>query len=271
MISAATAKALKEVEGYVHVEFRRRQYEAMNGERIGLYHVSDFANACQRNAYYQHIDRDPGYAFRDTTQNSILFAGEAIHQLLDKAAPDGEGETPLAWNLKTDSPVDITDKKALRNYTLDDWSGIIIGEADALYNKNTNVGPTIIVDYKTWVSKPGSFYKKALDPVHKEQINIYRYLFAKVHAKDYKYGAVVYLDFTDRFAKPIIHSFETDTMDNIEKRLQAKQALFAQALFTGKMPPRTINWKCNGYCPYAEHCFSNDDVDVADARSRIAI
>ena len=92
--------------------------------------------------------------------------------------------------------------------------------------------------------------------------NIYKYLFEKDKGIKVNYGAVVYLDFADRFEKPLIFGFKLDDTEAIGNRLKATQAEFAQSAGTGELPDRVGEegrWKCDGYCSYAQRCFTAGD------------
>ena len=239
----------------VYAEFRRRQYADSGHKRLGIFHVTDYNNSCRRNAYYKHLAIPQEQM--NTKSMSILFAGEAMHQLLDKQAPQGGGETRLAYNIVDDCKADIWNGNASK-FTQQDWLKIVVGECDALYDVTIEGKPQkIIVDYKTWLSK--GYKKRAVDPDYKEQTNIYKYLLEKDKGIKVDYGAIIYLDFAERGEKPIIFGYKLDDINQIHARLLATQVQFAQAASTGILPDRVGEegrWKCDGYCSFAKRCFN---------------
>ena len=243
-------------------QFRQRQYDGMKKHRLGIFHVSDYVPECTRNSYYNHLETD-AVKTMDTKTMSIFWAGEAIHQMLDTSAPDGSGETPLAYNFIDDVKVDIFDEKIRKKITEEEWLKIIVGESDSLYKVNIDGKEEwVIVDYKTWLSK--GYKKKAASDDHKTQINIYKYLFLKSKGIDVKWGAVIYMDYADRLEKPLIFPFKLDKMEDIEAKLKFKYAEFLHTYKTGELPERVKTWKCDGYCQHAERCFTESKLSIKE-------
>ena len=228
------------IQDALHFEFRKRQYKSLEKIRKGIFHVSDYAGECMRKSYYDHMVNIPIFP-KDTESMSILWAGEALHQILDGVYNE---ETPLAWDIiNQEEPNDDSDA-----------INVIYGECDAVYTLPD--GKKVIVDYKTWKSK--GFSLKSPKDTHVRQINIYKYLIAKSKNEDIKYGSVIYLDHENRFIKPQIFVFELLETDDIEIDLKAKQQDFNTAYNTGKLPKRTKTWLCDGYCPHTERCAKED-------------
>lgn len=252
---------LKDIEDAAYIEFQRRVYNAINSNaRAGIFHVSDYVNPCMRNAYYAHMGAQR--LAQTPAQAATLFAGEAVHQLLDGASHPDQGETPLAWNIVRGLAVreqiaEIGTMKA------DDWMECIVGEADALYHLKIfkELTVPVIVDYKTYNSEGNPRKRKlSIDPVHRNQINTYKFLFDKCENINIRYGAVIYLDFADRFANPLIFPFETESSEKMWAILTQKQAQFMQAYRSGTLPDRTVHWKCKAHCPWAQRCFSEEEL-----------
>ena len=243
----------------IYFEFRRRQYDAMDKKRMGIFHVSDYVDTCARHAYYMHMKSEPSSGM-DTRLLSVFFAGESVHHLMDKLkVPEDRGltETPLMWNFVDDEPVEMDE---ISKATTTDWLKILVGEFDAMYIID---GKPVIVDYKTWLSR--GYKKRAVDPAHKEQVQMYAYLAKKVLGLEVKDGAVIYMDFADRLEKPDIYRFKIGSLDKVEEKIKARYGQFAKAYESGWLPERTLGWKCNGYCSFTERCAKEDQIDVEEA------
>jgi len=253
---------LGDVGTSIYFQFRKRQYDSLEKKRIGIFHVTDYNQDCMRNSYYSHLALN-GARLMDTNTMGIFFSGEAVHQLLDSSAPKGMGETALAYNFIDGKTVNLDDKSVYSKWGVLDWLKIIVGESDSLYKIEIDGKKEwVIVDYKTWLSK--GYRKKEASPDHKVQINTYRYLFMKALGIDVKFGAVIYLDFADRMAKPLIFPFKTASMEEAHGDIKKKYELFLEAYNTGKLPPRVKSWKCDGYCPYAQRCVSEEVLSEED-------
>lgn len=255
---------LSQIESSIYFQFRKRQFNSMDNRRVGIFHVSDYIQDCSRNSYYNHIGNKAKRSM-DTSTMGIFFSGEAVHQLLDKAAPVGQGETGLAYDFVNDKKVNLFEEDGenltdeWKNASPERWMQILIGEADSLYKLEIDGKKEwVIVDYKTWLSK--GYKKKAASDDHKTQINAYKYLFLKAMGIDVKYGAVIYLDFADRMAKPLIFPFKIDDVEKIRVALLSKYTLFEETFKTGKLPPRVKSWKCDGYCPHAQRCMNEEEL-----------
>ena len=217
-------------------------------KRLGLFHVSDYANTCLRNAYYSHLS-GAKHGHMDTNLLSVLFSGEAIHRMLDvKDNGMNLGETKCMWNFVKDEAVDLDNLPT----KVEDWMEILVGEFDALYD----LSELTIVDYKTWLSK--GYVKKSVDSGYKAQVEMYAYLLNRCKGLTVKRGAIVYYDFGNRGSKPTIFDFRIPAIKTIENKIKAKYEQFKIASETRFLPDRTIDWKCHGYCPYSERCFSEE-------------
>ena len=244
----------------IKAEFRKRQYESLKKTRYGLLHVTDLTKPCVRHTYYDKLKIHTQAATYDTTLLSYFFGGEGIHQLLDKASAEGEGETPLYYNFVDDTPVTLFGKDGeltaeVKKWGVAEWLKILIGESDAIYKVGDQ---EMLVDYKTIKSK--GFKKKAASDDHVLQMSIYAYLMKKIMKKDITHGAVIYLDYDDRFGKPLIFSMPLASADVIHEMLLKKYEMIKSATETGVLPPREQTWLCDGYCKYASRCFTEDTI-----------
>lgn len=239
----------------IRVGFRKRQYDALEKDRKGIWHVTDLAKSCMRNVYYSKMAGIPKVSM-DSNSMSHVFVGEAVHQLLDSVNKE---EYPLAIEMKfgEDSVKYEGDKDV-------DQKNVIYGEMDAMYEMVVNIdGETqkvdAIVDYKTWNSN-GGYKKKAPNEEHVRQINYYKYMVYVSKGVEIKYGAVVYLDMYDKMAKPIIFTFPLKPIKELEEELKAKVSELIYARESGKLPARTISWLCDGFCPHIARCSREEEL-----------
>lgn len=258
----------------IYFQFRKRQFDAITqNKRLGVFHVTDYVKECMRNTYYAHLKSNVKKSM-DTTSLSHFFGGEAIHKLLDTVSGEN-GELGMAYDFINDRKVNLfTDdgevNPAVKSFSVEDWLNILIGERDALYTiKDDKNEYNVIVDYKTWLSK--GFKKKEASPEHVFQLNEYRYLFNKALGKDAKYGAVIYLDFADKMAKPLIFPVKLAEIDETHKKLLEKHSQLLQAYKTGVLPPRVKTWLCDGYCPYAQRCFNEETLTKEENQLEVTV
>lgn len=226
----------------VYYGFRQRQYKSMSTNvREGIFHVSDLVQDCMRNSFYNHMKAIPKGSM-DTGAMSIFFAGESVHRMLDSVFDD---ETKMKWDVVRDCQPDN------KSNPLD----VLHGECDAVYSMDID-GEVMkcIVDYKTWLSNGWKMSKPKEE--HVRQINMYKYLLRKTKDWDISYGSVIYLDFADRMAKPLVFTFALEPLQDIEAEIRGKLQELRYAAETGDLPERVKSWKCDGYCPHAERCFT---------------
>ena len=224
------------------------------GHREGIFHATDYAATCGRKQYYDKlkIHQNRGTNFKDIAP---LFTGLAIHQALERSykTETDLAEIKMAMDITTGKKVDIEDLKIM---PVEKAANVIVGTLDAVYMIDKN--PTII-DYKTWHSK--GFPKRAVDPMHEFQVNIYGVMLAVCAGVKATHGAVVYLDSNERFCKPKIFPFKLKDGADILSEISGRHAQFVNAIQIGKLPDRNITeWLCEGYCPYASRCFNEEEL-----------
>lgn len=70
-------------------------------------------------------------------------------------------------------------------------------------------------------------------------------------------GAVLYIN----VAAPEVKAYEVKLnlpIDIIAAEMQAKKKALAECIEKKIVPPRTVTWMCQGYCPYFRICFSEE-------------
>ena len=102
---------------------------------------------------------------------------------------------------------------------------------------------------------------------HKAQINVYRVLLQKCYDIDAKWGCDIYL--SNQVSKDTRDGIypKAFKLDPIEETLTSmiEQAKFLKASLTKKkLPERTKCFLCNGMCPYATKCFTDERESFAD-------
>ena len=262
------------LESAVFFELRRRQFQSLEKRRLGLFHVTDFVGQCVRKMYYDKLEDDATYSM-DTGKMSHFFGGEAVHQLLDSVTIDtDDGEAPLWYNFVDDKNIELFDidgsiMQEYQTWTDKEWAKIIIGERDAVYKvMNVNGDPEdVLIDFKTWLSN--GYKKTTPSPEHVTQLNIYRFLEKKMNNRDIRYGAIIYLDFADKMAKPSIFVVKLAEVSETHAMLLNKYYQVMNTMMTDDLPDRTLSWLCNGYCPHASRCVKENRLEPKQNKLRV--
>ena len=224
-----------------------------SGYREGIFHATDYSATCARKQYYDKLKM---HANLTTNFGSVapLFVGLAVHQALEKGYGKKEmAEVKMAFDLTTGDSVNFMDLAEMKQ---EDQANVIVGTLDAIYDIG---GEKVIVDYKTWHSK--GYQKRSVDPVHEFQVNVYGVMLSACKNIEAKYGAVVYLDSSERFLKPKVFVFKLDAREKILESITERHGQFLNAMQAGKLPDRTItDWLCESYCPYASRCFTEEKI-----------
>jgi hypothetical protein len=247
---------LEGIRSEVYFKFRKAQIEGMNkggGFRAGKVHVSDVIKPCMRYVWYQKTNPRPSM---DTESIRPLFFGQAVHSMT-QLAPDEYHELTLAYDLATDKPVDL--KKI--NLKPDDpkWYDILIGTIDDLLQVH---GEWVITDKKTTGSIDYfSRYNSKPSDSHVDQINTYRLLLSKCKGIDAGMGAVIYISSSinkEKNDKPIVMPFKLEPITKTLEIVKKNMAVIKDAMLNDNVPERTKNYLCDGMCPHASVCFTDE-------------
>tara|TARA_R100000008_G_C3565243_1_gene158756 strand:- start:440 stop:1204 length:765 start_codon:yes stop_codon:yes gene_type:complete len=245
---------LDDINEKVYFEFRRAQMEALKTERLGQIHVSDIIKPCMRNVIYRKVLPEQSASTEDVKS---LYFGQIVHSN-SQIAKEEDHEKFLAYDYVRDVGLSYEEAKKI---PLNDprQMDIIYGSIDDLIK----VGDKwVICDKKTTGSI--DYFSRATAKVsdsHRDQINRYRVLLKKCYDIDADFGCVIYISNKiekDKFDKPVIMSFklrpvEETLIDMIEKSNIIKKSLNEEIL-----PERTKCYLCDGMCPYATVCFSDN-------------
>lgn len=245
---------LGDINDYVYFAFRKAQIESMKTERLGVIHVSDIIKPCMRNVIYKKVLPESGM---NTEDMRSLYFGQAIHSASMIAKPELH-EVFLAYDYVRDEP--LTREEALEIPPNDPKHlDIIYGSIDDVLLIE---GKYVICDKKT-TGSIGYFQKAGAKPSesHIDQINRYRVLLKKCYDVDAEHGCVIYIsNSVDKEVrdKPATLSFKLAPIDETLENMVIKSREIKDALTNGTLPPRTKNYLCDGFCPYATFCFSDD-------------
>ena len=250
---------LDQIKEKVYFEFRRAQTDAMHTERLGRIHVSDLIKPCMKNVIYKKLLPDTGM---DTEDMRSLYFGQAVHNASMVAKEDKYHEIFLAYDYARDEPLTYDQAKAIPENDPKHLD-IIYGSIDDLVKVN---GEWVITDKKTTGSIDyfAGRYGKASES-HVDQINRYRVLLQKCYDIDAKHGAVIYISNNvtrEKIDKPTVHSFKLKPIDETLKDMIIKAKIIKESLEETKLPERTKCYLCDGMCPYASRCFSEDEFQL---------
>lgn len=242
-----TVEALK---SGIYFAVRRVQAEMIQSDRSGELHVSDINKECHRNSVYSL--RSPREGNLSTDSIETFWLGQMLHRTMDLKGI--LHEATMCYDLVGENVIPVKDGKV---QWPDGFNKLhaLIGSTDDVLQFN---GVNVIVDKKTYT--PNSYYplKDAYEH-HKDQINMYRFLLKKCKNVDIQYGANVYFNKRDGLSNPLVFVYKLEEIDVIHARLLSAHKIILEHMSKGTLPPRTKNWACDGYCPFAMRCFLEDD------------
>ena len=249
----AKGNLLTGIQDQVFTAVRKAQFDFTKSDRGVHFHATDYVGECARNMYYSKAFPIKGNM--DTNLMSIFWVGSAIHAACKISEEKKYNEFGMMYDIENNAAVlelGKVDGDRPFDYvsgTLDD----LIPVKDGLKNE------WCIVDKKTWRSKGWKKSSPSVD--HVKQVNIYKVMLKAATGIDAKFGAITYFDmWQDGVNKPQVFPFELDPIEKTRAAIMLRKEEIKKANETGVLPKRTIHWKCNGYCPYAERCFSEEKV-----------
>ena len=244
---------LEDINNEIYFEFRRAQMEAMETERLGKIHVSDVIKPCDRYTIYGKIYPK----MMSTEDTKSLYFGQVVHSN-SQLADDEHHEKFLAWDYVEDKPLTYEEAKAIPE---DDPKhlDIIYGSIDDLMK----VGDKWVICDKKTTGSIGYFSKATSKPSdsHKDQINRYRVLLHKCYGINADFGCVIYISNKiekDVRDKPVCLSFKLQPYEDIVEDMKRKATIIKDALLNKTLPKRTKCFLCDGMCPYASKCFTEN-------------
>ena len=244
---------LEDINNEIYFELRRAQMEAMETERLGKIHVSDVIKPCDRYTIYGKIYPK----MMSTEDTKSLYFGQVVHSN-SQLADDEHHEKFLAWDYVEDKPLTYEEAKAIPE---DDPKhlDIIYGSIDDLMK----VGDKWVICDKKTTGSIGYFSKATSKPSdsHKDQINRYRVLLHKCYGINADFGCVIYISNKiekDVRDKPVCLSFKLQPYEDIVEDMKRKATIIKDALLNKTLPKRTKCFLCDGMCPYASKCFTDN-------------
>jgi hypothetical protein len=243
--------AKKTVEDHAYFLMRKAQIEAMNTERLGMFHVSDVIKDCMRYPAYSKIRP----RMMSTEDYKSLYMGQVIHSNSMVADPD-KHELFLAYDFEEN--ISITYDEACKIPEDDPRQlNILYGSVDDVIEVD---GQYVITDKKTTGSLDYFVKKRDKKPndTHMKQINVYRSLLEKCYGIEAKYGCVIYLpNSISKEERDKVHPmyFKLEDIEKTDVWVKEKLAILQDFKITGNLPDRTRNYLCDGFCPYALECF----------------
>lgn len=245
---------LDDINNHVYFAFRKAQVEAMKTTRLGITHVSDIIKPCMRNVIYKKILPEVGM---NTEDMRSLYFGQAVHGASMIAKPECH-EMFLAYDYVRD--VALSKEEALKIPPNDTRQmDIIYGSIDDLLEIDNKY---VICDKKT-TGSIGYFQKanaKASES-HVDQINRYRVLLKKCYDIDADFGCVVYISNSidkETRDKPTTIAFKLAPIEETLEDMIIKARQIKDSLINKTLPPRVKNYLCDGFCPYATMCFTDN-------------
>ena len=127
-------------------------------------------------------------------------------------------------------------------------------------------GDPVIVDKKTTGSIEYFHSRTATaNDGHRLQINCYGVLLDKCYHMLVKKGCVMYIPNSvskDNSIKnePIAHAFNLTKPEETLNMMKTNAAIIKDAVTKKTLPGRTKNFLCDGMCPYAVKCFTDERV-----------
>lgn len=242
------------IENEVYFQFRRSQIEAMKTERLGIIHVSDIIKPCMRNVIYKKVLPETGVSTEDFKS---LYFGQVVHSNSMMAKPEHH-EMFLAYNYVKDKA--LTKQEALAIPLEDpEQLDIIYGSIDDLLEID---GKWVICDKKT-TGSIDYFQRATAKPSesHVDQINRYRVLLKKCYGIDAEYGCVVYISNSidkEKRDMPVPMSFKLKPVEETLTDMIEKSRIIKKSMTEMSLPERTKCYLCDGMCPYASLCFTDN-------------
>ena len=237
----------------VYFKFRQAQLEGMQTDRLGKLHVSDVIKPCMRYVYYQKTNPRPSMSTEDMRP---LFFGQAVHTLTRLAEPEFH-ELTLAYDVVKDEPIDLKKFKLEEGHPR--WYDILIGTMDDILNID---GEYVITDKKTTGSIDYfSRYNSKPSDSHVDQLNTYRLLLKKCEGIDSEHGAVIYISSSinkEKKDKPVVLAFKLQEISKTMETVKKNALIIKEAMLKDRVPERTKNYLCDGMCPHASFCFSDE-------------
>ena len=251
---------LEDVQNKAYFAMRKAQVEAIKTERLGQIHVSDVIKPCMRYVVYNKVAPQSGMSTEDMKS---LFFGQIVHSKTILGKKD-HNEMFLGYNWVRDEPITLEEAKKIPEGDPKHLD-IIYGSIDDLIQ----IGDKwVICDKKTTGSI--DYFKRATSrpsETHVDQINMYRVLLQKCYGIEASFGCVVYMSnqvLKDQRDKVIPLAFKLRPIEETLTKMVEQAKIIKTSLSEKILPPRTKNFLCDGMCPYASVCFTDERESFAE-------
>ena len=251
---------LEDVANKAYFAMRKAQVAAMQTERLGQIHVSDVIKPCMRYVIYNKTTPSNGMSTED--MKSLLY-GQLVHSKTFLGKKE-HNEMFLGYNRVKDEAV-----------TLEEAKKIPEGDPrhlDIIYGSIDDILPIgdkwMICDKKTTGSI--DYFKRASSrpsDTHVDQINIYNVLLKKCYNIEAHFGCVIYMSNQvekDQRDKIIPLAFKLKPIEETLTKMIEQAKIIKASLSKKLLPPRTKCFLCDGMCPYASVCFTDERESYED-------
>ena len=243
------------VSDKVYFAYRKAQIKGMETPRLKCIHVSDLIKPCMRLVTYNNMG-EPAKTAQDIKS---MFIGQAIHTITDLSTNIIDHEKLLLYDWVNDKGYTGPTGTDIK---MRPWD-FIAGSIDDIVDVD---GEPVIVDKKTTGSIEYFHSRTATaNEGHRLQINCYGVLLEKCYGIKVKKGCVMYIPNSvskDNSIKnePIAHAFNLTKPEETLNMMKTNAAIIKDAMTKHTLPGRTKNFLCDGMCPYAVKCFTDDRV-----------
>ena len=225
-------------------------------------HCTQITGPCIRKPYYE-LQGEPQE--RNYESQVVMKLGTIVHELI--VLNENTNEMSLAGNIRN---MQYLDPKKINHFNFFDC---ISGKIDDIVEID---GEPVLVDKKTYssVTKKSAedkeakvyfkFEKREVDEDYVFQLNEYMLLYYLKTGIIIKKGVIVYLDTATRFARPRAFEVCLKSPEEVQKMVLEKLDI----LKSGKLPDRSVSWRCNYTCPYKSICKPEEDPKFEELTKR---
>jgi len=246
-----------QIEDNIYFAFRKSQIKSMETERLGIIHVSDLLKECPRLVVYNKLEPTSGGTTEDIRS---LYFGQLVHSN-SYMTNCSLHEVFLAYDFINDKSLTYAEAVQIPK---DDprQLDIIYGSVDDIMQIGDEY---VICDKKT--TGHIDYFKKdssSANDNHKFQINMYKVLLEKCMGIESKWGCVMYIsnNTQDERDTPTPKSFRLTDTDKTFEIMKERAENIRTHIRDKLLPNRVKNFMCDGMCPHAIKCFTDERVTL---------